>query len=977
MERGEARVEGLTITGADSRTAPNSATSSVVSTPRLQERRTSSRMSAHRPSNDTLRSNLVGPRVPRPRTGNQRVHMAAATESTTAQSNESSSFPLPNAASLQEQSTDVVAADGETETRELSPLGRLPPTQDESRPYDIAQAVAFAAAVAADEGNSRINKPQPVSESIVSASHALGLLRSDESSFSVDSISSWESHRIDTCFSSAYQSTVPQPMGIGDVAPAAAATISVAPTIKPPAGPQSLDFLERCNAVKEQYLRHPVERRRPAASTIASACVPHMMTHSRAGHPTVVANGTRILDPEREIDPSHKLHVPEVGASQVGKVNTRLTASIQMYPQAQALGEGRQGKGSLSSIDVGSLSVSREQQHSGRTPQELPTSSVSMHCLPQSFQTEEKGVTSCVHHHSGDLDSVCSAVLEPNAVNGPARSSCGFPTLNSLPAAAAAFLVPIRGADGALVAAGADGSIPYRLTFRGHTQTVLLTGDMDDDLDVLEELEDELGVQVQVQGLAPDESDEGASSGSLPDSESGGRSLGGLSCSPSILSRKARRNAAGLRTGEVHSYGNGSPLLARTSLSHNSSQPVQLRLPVGPMAVQSASTIPVSNVSPPEVASVTAADSQTAFPEQDGVSPPSPAALIPRPVPRLSLQDVDVVALRANIEADAAAIQDDSLMLEPAVHGAVRAAPGGVATAPPVFLSPPTSGNNQGRLGPLSAFEGSAIHAARGANFKSQRVYAQRSAQHSHVDIAGATVLPVLETATASAPTVQPEASQTPTTCANFDYDTEAASRLLYHDADIHLAMLTLVITLLLSADGQLDPVHSPSDHVTLGAAQRSHDANLCTVMYHHLNHSRNRGVLPGLLQAAHAIGTPAVRLLKLLVHDLYSDDLVTGRPETFARGTFALVQKRRASIVPAHRDSVPHYVAEKVCPSPTNLRSGMMLSKIVSESGILKLCCFLIGSFMPGDVVLCVIGGVPYLYLWCLQFETCWPMYR
>nr|BAV58366.1 hypothetical protein [Ulva partita] len=72
------------------------------------------------------------------------------------------------------------------------------------------------------------------------------------------------------------------------------------------------------------------------------------------------------------------------------------------------------------------------------------------------------------------------------------------------------------------------------------------------------------------------------------------------------------------------------------------------------------------------------------------MSPASPAAMMPRPVPRLSLQDVDVVALRANIEADAAAIQDDSLMLEPALHGGVRAAPGGgVATAPPLFTSPP------------------------------------------------------------------------------------------------------------------------------------------------------------------------------------------------------------------------------------------------------------------------------------------------
>lgn len=892
------RSEGIMHNGVDSRAASYSAVSSVTSTPRLPERRTSCRLSVQQSSIAGVCSHPLVQLTSHTSPAQQQLRSSANTDVCTGEPEELFFMPLPDTSDSLAHDADGHVEGEWTEARELSPLGRLPPTPDGRVPYSVAQPSAVVDLINGDGPHERASMPQPVSES---TRKPLPTLYRNCSSFSVDGGCGLNENEVlaDSPVL-LLQSSLSRPTG----EPVDVILLSrqhrarcIAPIVQPPPPPQSLDFCECCSAAEHQFLPQ---------LTRQHALLLHTAARSRK---PAAASGARVMDPGREIDPTRKYSRREARRVRLAPPRARLPV-LCSDPPPEAIGEGQCSRGSMPSVDL--LSVQSFEPECSACITDSGTSYEGQRQLPASRQVQAYNTTLCRHQHSGDLDSVGSAVLEPNAVNGSDRSGGGQPMLSKA-ATPTAVLVPIRGADGLLPPTAADGSIQYSLTHCGHTRTVLLTGDMDDDLDVLEELEDELGVQVHVQGLAPEASEVGCSSASSLDSESGGRSLGGLSFSPSMLSRKARRNAAGLQDSDL--VCRRSALQALTGMQHASMRTVNLRLPMTATSTRSLSTNSFLHMSPQEGPPVIGVLRRTLSPEQAGTAPASPMALPARPVPRLSLQDVDVVALRANIEADAAAIQDDSLMLEPAVYGKAHAAPG-VATAPPTFSSPPNSMNDH--LGPLSAFEGSAIHAARGANFKSQRVYAQRSAQQARfAPTAGGTAArSTPATITGAIPPTQVPAAP----CADFDYDTESNARLLYHDSEIHLAMLTLVLTLLLTSDGQLDPVHCPTDHVTLGAAQRSNDADLCTVMYHHLNHSRNQPVLAGLLQAAHAIGAPAVRLLKLLVHDLYSEELVTGKPETFARGTFALVQKRRASVVPSHRDNPACYIAEKVsAPPPVN----------------------------------------------------------
>jgi hypothetical protein len=112
--------------------------------------------------------------------------------------------------------------------------------------------------------------------------------------------------------------------------------------------------------------------------------------------------------------------------------------------------------------------------------------------------------------------------------------------------------------------------------------------------------------------------------------------------------------------------------------------------------------------------------------------------------------------------------------------------------------------------------------------------------------------------------------------------------------------------------DGQLDPEYSPSSFLSTSIGQRISEVDAVTVLYHHLNHTRNAAALPALLQAAHTIGPAATRLLKLLVHSFYTPELYTDEATTVARGAFAYVQKRSLVVGPGSK-AAPVHVAEKV----------------------------------------------------------------
>ena len=119
-----------------------------------------------------------------------------------------------------------------------------------------------------------------------------------------------------------------------------------------------------------------------------------------------------------------------------------------------------------------------------------------------------------------------------------------------------------------------------------------------------------------------------------------------------------------------------------------------------------------------------------------------------------------------------------------------------------------------------------------------------------------------------------------------------------------------MLISICVVQDGQLDCEFCPSALADSGN-DSTNAFDPCTVLYHHVNHPANTAVLPPLLQAAHGIGAPAVRLLKLLAHQLYSPQLAQGEAAMIARGAFAYVQQR--SLAGVHSDGSPALVAEKV----------------------------------------------------------------
>jgi hypothetical protein len=115
--------------------------------------------------------------------------------------------------------------------------------------------------------------------------------------------------------------------------------------------------------------------------------------------------------------------------------------------------------------------------------------------------------------------------------------------------------------------------------------------------------------------------------------------------------------------------------------------------------------------------------------------------------------------------------------------------------------------------------------------------------------------------------------------------------------------------------DGQVEPEYCASALAdTLG--ERASVADPCTVLYHHLNHRRNRAIVAPLLQAAHSVGPPAARLLKLLCHALYTPELVRDDAAMIARGAFAYVQQRTLALA-ADAGAPPVPVAEKVRRAP------------------------------------------------------------
>jgi hypothetical protein len=142
-----------------------------------------------------------------------------------------------------------------------------------------------------------------------------------------------------------------------------------------------------------------------------------------------------------------------------------------------------------------------------------------------------------------------------------------------------------------------------------------------------------------------------------------------------------------------------------------------------------------------------------------------------------------------------------------------------------------------------------------------------------------------------------------------FFYEREAERRLLYQDQRLHSTIVLLLISLITTADGQLDHRYFPREPAASGAGQQYSDMDLCMVLYYHLNHSRCKALLCDLLQGVHALGDGACRLLKLLVHALFPVHVFGRERKHLARGTFSYVQRQHMLFC----GNLHHYVAEKV----------------------------------------------------------------
>lgn len=108
--------------------------------------------------------------------------------------------------------------------------------------------------------------------------------------------------------------------------------------------------------------------------------------------------------------------------------------------------------------------------------------------------------------------------------------------------------------------------------------------------------------------------------------------------------------------------------------------------------------------------------------------------------------------------------------------------------------------------------------------------------------------------------------------------------------------MLSLVLELLFTAEGQLDSCYCSRD------PSQDRLQNVLFLLYHHLSHEANSALVPRLMLAAEITGPHAVLLLRVLCRQLFPASLYApGR--ALARGAYAQV---KPSLGPASSGACP-----------------------------------------------------------------------
>ena len=88
--------------------------------------------------------------------------------------------------------------------------------------------------------------------------------------------------------------------------------------------------------------------------------------------------------------------------------------------------------------------------------------------------------------------------------------------------------------------------------------------------------------------------------------------------------------------------------------------------------------------------------------------------------------------------------------------------------------------------------------------------------------------------------------------------------RKIYALDSLQIAALSLILSLMLTENGTLEPLYNDKYPLDKGKM------NIPFLLHHHLNHSANRDVIPKLVEATHQMGEHTFRLLKLLCTHLF-----------------------------------------------------------------------------------------------------------
>ena len=155
------------------------------------------------------------------------------------------------------------------------------------------------------------------------------------------------------------------------------------------------------------------------------------------------------------------------------------------------------------------------------------------------------------------------------------------------------------------------------------------------------------------------------------------------------------------------------------------------------------------------------------------------------------------------------------------------------------------------------------------------------------------------------------------------------AGRRLYHDDELHILVLQLLFGLLLTTDGSLSPTYWSRTPAAEGKP------NLHSLLYEHLNHDRNRRLVPELTKRllGSAFAEGGAVLLQLLCQEMFDSSLYGDRTR-LASGAHATVYRCTLAACGASGSDI---VALKVIDRSSSANHFSPLPDVFSEVRVLS----------------------------------------